>query len=574
MRADSYAGDMTDGSVRPVGTMGLLKLPFVFSQARLLESGRFISEAKLWGYKLTLADLQELNVLGLLVPFYRADDVPDAELVATPHADDQSKIARYAREGRIRDPAAEDPAVRAPHLRPNDASPNWWDGFLYGTWQLLGLKDALNERENWRAHADSLADAVEWTCTLRNEHIAMAALSARWFPQIIGQIRYSDGANRENLSAARYGMDSNARLAAASFPAERLLPVAEYLLSRAHTNDPMREWWGLIRHSDHSGWFKMRGGALEAIWQRLAAEVLLRAHDELAEAGELAPLRDPGTSGVWTPLMDRVGEQTYADGLERSLARVGLAPHPRVLLVVEGKTEVLHLRALLDELGIGAAHQVRLHEQGTSSDWPHELARSVVPRLGRVRRGHYDVESGTTALFVAMDAEGKHWGTAQTQTHYLRKLQDIVQSGVQAQGGTLTRAELDALVHVRTWGEHKYELANFTDDELYTALATLARARGYSVDAAALRNAVVYARTKKLDIEVVFRRMQWPLEKAALAEELVPVLIAKLDYDDDEQVNVPVIELAYDVHDLVDRLTGGGFHLESPATSEDAASDS
>lgn len=551
--------------------MGLLELPFGFSQARLLDSGRFLDEAKLWGYQLTLADLQELNELGLLIPFYRADDERKPEMVVPQHPGDHSAIARYAREGMVRDPAAEGRAVRWPHLRPEDATQDWWDGFLYGHWQLLGLRDALNGRVNWHVCADSLADAVEWTDGLRHEHIAMAALSTRWLPQIIGQIYYSDGANRESLSAARYGIDSKARLLAAAFPAERLLPVAEHLLSRAHANDPMREWWSLIRHSDHSGWFKMRGGALEAIWQRLAAEVLLRAHEEIAESGELAPLRDPEASRVWTPLLDRVGEQPYADGLERGLARVGLAPHPRVLLVVEGTTEMLHLRALLGELGIGAAHQVRLHEQGTSSDWPHELARSVVPRLGRVRRGHYDVDSGTTALVVAMDAEGKYWGTPQTQAAYLRKLKDIVQSGVQAQGGTLNQAELDALVHVRTWGQHKYELANFTDDELHAALTRLATAHGNHVDATALRDAIAHVREGKLDIKVVFDQMQWRLEKAALAEELLPVLVGKLDYDDDAQVNVPVIELVYDVHDLVSRFAGGSFHLESPAALEDTS---
>ncbi|WZH35546.1 MAG: hypothetical protein PIR02_12255 [Microbacterium enclense] len=550
-------------------TMKLLEIPFVFSQERLLESGRFIAEAKLWGYRLTLRDLQELNTLGLLVPFYRAADQQDASMVAAPHPKDYSRVARYAREGMIRDPATDDSSARWPHLRPENAGRDWWDGFLYGKWQLLGLKDALTGRENWRVRYEFVTDAAAWAQKLRNEQVAMAALSARWLPQIIGQISYSDGADRESLSAARYGSDSKTRLRAVSFPAEQLLPVAEHLLSRAHTNDPMREWWGLIRHSDHSGWFKLRGGALEAVWQRLAAEILLRAYEELAEAGELAPLRDPSAARVWTPLVDRVGAQPHADGLERSLARVGLAPHPRVLLVVEGKTEMLHLSALLQELGIGASHQVRLDEQGTSSDWPHELARSVVPRLGRVRGGHYDVDSGTTALVVAMDAEGRYWGTTESRALYLRKLQNVVQLGVQAQGGMLTQSELDALVHVRTWGQFKYELANFTDQELNDALVTVAVSGGYDVDAAELRDAIAHVRERKLDIKVVFDRMGWSLEKGALAELLLPVLIGKLDHDDSDQVNVPVIELAYDVHDLVKRFSRAGFHLEAPAESED-----
>jgi len=544
--------------------MRLLDLPFVFSQARLLESRQFIGKAKSWGYKLTLDDLQELNQLGLLVPFFRVDDVRDARYVASPHAEDWSKIARYAREGMVRDPAAEDASAIWPHLRPDDADADWWDGFLYGYWQLLGVKDALVGRENSVVWPSSLEGSIEWAERLRSEHIAMAALSARLLPRIIGRVTYSDGANRANLSAARFGIDSKSRLAAASFPADKLLPAAESLLSRAHTHDPMRQWWSLIRHSDHSGWFKMRDAALEAVWQRLAAEVLLRAHEELADAGEIKPLRDPEASRVWTPLLDRVGDHHYADGLERSLARVGLAPHPRVLLVVEGATEALHVHALLDELGIGGPHQVRIHKQGTSSDWPHELARSVIPRLGRVRGGHHEVESGVTALVVAMDAEGKYWGTPEKRAEHLGRLQGILRAGIEAQGGTLTQTELDSLVHVRTWGRYTYELANFADAELERALAQVGATRGYTAAPSALADAVAHVRGGELDIKVAFDRMRWPLEKGLLAEVLLPVLIAKFARDDDDdEANVPVIELAYDVRDLVARFAPGGFHLES-----------
>lgn len=345
------------------GAAAILDLPFAFSQVPLFSSRKFLDEAKLWDYRLTLEDLQELNGLRLLVPFYRADDEAIPELVARPHPDDYSTIARYAREGMIRDHAAEDPSLW-PHVRPADAHEDWWDGFFYSAWQLLGLRDALRERSICRIVPDTLSDGVDWSAKIREEHVALAALSARWFPRIIGQISYRDGADQENLSASRRGIDSRARLAVATFPAERLRPAAEHLLSRAHMYDPMPEWWDLIRHSDHKGWFRTRGGALEAIWQRLAAEVLLQAHEELAEAGDLQPLPDTEAAPrFWTPLLDRVGARAHTDGLERSLSRVSLNPHPRVLLVVEGETELLHVGALLEELGIGRQNQVRVDRQ-------------------------------------------------------------------------------------------------------------------------------------------------------------------------------------------------------------------
>ena len=87
----------------------------------------------------------------------------------------------------------------------------------------------------------------------------------------------------------------------------------------------------------------------------------------------------------------------------------------RVLLVLEGATEMLQFRALLDEFGIARPHQVRLDKQDASSDSSSQLARFVAPRLGRIRARHIDLESIPTALFVAMDAEGRYWRTLALQ---------------------------------------------------------------------------------------------------------------------------------------------------------------
>ncbi len=559
---------MTEPDQKAMSSLRLLSIPFVFSQVPLLTSRQFIDAAKRWDYRLSIDDLEEFNQSGLLVPFFRVDDAPETALVVEPHANDNSQVADYSRKGMLRDPALED-RTAAPHRRPADAPDRWWDGYFYGEWQLLGLKDALNARSNLKVVPEGQADYVDYAKRLRNEHLVVAALSARWFPRIVGQVTFRSGADEDALTSAQYGVDSATRMSQTALDAERLRPAAEFLLSRAHTYDPMREWWELIRHSDHSGWFKMRGGALEAIWQRISAEVLLLAHEEIAESGELEPLPDfTSNPRIWHPLLDRLGAQPHADGLERSLARVGLDPNPRVLLVLEGATEMLHLHALLDEFGIGRSHQVRLDKQDTSSDSPSQLARFVAPRLGRVRARHFDLESTPTALFVAMDAEGTYWRTPALQEKNLRKLQSIVQRQVEAQGGSLTKEELDLLVQVRTWGEHKYELANFTDDELETGFISVGMKLGITATAethTALRAGIEHARANKLDIEIVFSRLQWEVNKVALAEELLPMLIAKLEYDHEEDhQHPPVIQLAYDLYSLVQRLSHGSFHLQTP----------
>lgn len=398
----------------------------------------------------------------------------------------------------------------------------------------------------------------------------MAALSARFLPSIVGQVTYRDGAEREALLAARYDVDATARLVAAAFPVERLRSAAEFLLSRAHTYDPMREWWDLVRHSDASGWFRLRGGALEAVWQRIAAEVFLRAHEELTSLGTLDPLPETSDPHMWHPLQERIGLQPDSDGVHRSLARVGLSPEPSVVLVLEGQTEMVHAPALLDALGISKPQQVRVINQRTSSDRPNQLARYVAPRLGRVRGDRQLIEAGPTALVIAMDAEGRYWGTPEARERHLRELRGTVRQEVAVQGGTITDHELEILVQLHTWGDQKYELANFTDEELETAIAQVLRAnpdaaRSEAAWAPRLRADIEYAREGMLDIGVVFGRIQQQVSKVELAEVLLPVLIAKLEHESaPEHVHPPVLDLVYDLARLVNRLSGGGYSLETP----------
>lgn len=563
----------------PPSTLPVLDIPFTFSQVPPLSSGQFRDEARTqWDQRISIDDLEQLHRLGLLVPLYRADDDREPESLPAPHKDDYSKIAKYAREGMIRDPQGEDASLW-PHRRPDNAGDTWWDGFFYSQWQLLGLRDALQQRENLRIVADDPRIVAEederyrtFAARQRHEHLALAALSARFFPSIVGRVTYRDGAERETLLAARYEVDATARLAAAGFPAERLRPTAEFLLSRAHTHDPMRDWWDLVRHSDASGWFRLRGGALEAVWQRIAAEVLLRAHEELASLGTLDPLPETSDPHMWHPLQERIGLRPDSDGIHRSLARVGLSPEPCVVLVLEGQTEMVHVPALLDALGISKPQQVRVINQRTSSDRPNQLARYVAPRLGRVLGDSQLIEAGPTALVVAMDAEGPIWGTPEARDRHLRELRGIVRQEVAEQGGTLTEHELETLVQLHTWGDQKYELANFTDEELETSIAQVLRANPEAVRSEAdwasrLRTDIEYARERGLDVGVVFQRIQQQVSKVELAEALMPVLLAKLEHESTpDHVHPPVLDLAYDLVALVSQLSGGGYSLETPVT--------
>jgi len=561
-------------------TLWLLDQPFSATQVHLLTPSQFRDQAKDWGYRLTIGDLQELNRSDLLVPLLVAVDEVDETLRIDGHPADVSTPIRFAREGRIRDPAVIAPDERPPHLRPLNAPDRWTDGYFYSQWQLLQLTDAVRERRNRSIVPESTTDASYFSA-IRTEHLALALLGTRYFPSIIGQISISNGAEWESVAAARQDLNLLETLRRAGLVTGRLQRSAEYFLARAHTNDPLREWWDLVRHSDHSGWFRLRDGALEAIWQRIAAEVFLRAHEDLSDQGEIPPLpTPPAAPAAWTSLHDRIGEQPHADGIERALSRLSLSPHPRVVLVLEGATEVIHLKVLLAELGIDRRQQVRIIEQGTSSDWPHELAQFVAPTLGRVLGDRQLIERGPIALVVAMDQEGTVWGSEETRVLKTRQLREIVRAQVESQGGTLTQNELEVLVQTRTWGDQKYELANFTDEELERGIWSIGVAHGeVRVDdlatLARLRESISYARGRALDIKVAFDRLQWHARKPELAKVLAPVLVEKLAHadDDDDHEHSPVIQLAYDLYELVSLLSGGGYSLETPIPRVDVQAD-
>ncbi|WP_280664376.1 MULTISPECIES: hypothetical protein [unclassified Kitasatospora] len=343
--------------------------------------------------------------------------------------------------------------------------------------------------------------------------------------------------------------------------------------------DPLKAWLPLLRHASYTGWSELRGVPLDCMWHRIAAEILLRAHEDLAATGQLASLPDISGLNAWTPLHDRLSARhDDAESLERALGSFGLSPHPRVLLLVEGETELYHIPRLLAEFGLGRTEHVRVQRTKGSKISPLLIARyNISPRIGRRLQSCWLLDATPTALVVAMDAENK-WATEARRSDETRKLQNAIREEVQWQGADISQEDLDFLVRVRVWGEDKYELANFTDDELVPQIRTIAerKERGAERDSweQELRAHLSEAREKHQDIKIPLGKMRLGDPKVELAQLLWPVLLAKCERQlADGEIITPVLEVIQEVREVVTRLSASGYALKVPAHYDQGPSD-
>jgi hypothetical protein len=330
----------------------------------------------------------------------------------------------------------------------------------------------------------------------------------------------------------------------------------------------MQKWLPLIRHASHTAWSKLRGEPLDCHWLRVAAEVLLLTYEDLAASGQLEPLPDISGSTWWTALHDRLGRTgSHVEPLERVLGQFGLSPHPRVLILVEGETELNHLPNLLAQFGLDRPEQVRVQQTEGSSVNPRLLARYVItPRIGQKLGDTWQLRATPTALVIAMDPEGL-WATSEKRDLQSKRIMQAIREEVERQDGKIGDTDLDVLVDIRVWDEQlSYELANFSDDELVPVIARLAT--GPLAANAASDAWQEECRHKLQDIRqqehANIDRVIGPLRitKPVLAEALWPTLLAKCEGElERDQVMTPVLRIALEAQRLFTQLSGAGYVL-------------
>lgn len=332
----------------------LLDLDLVFSQQSLLTVSRFQNECGRRGLSLADGHLEAFHRPGILIPLYRL-----AKDVRTDG--DELRAARSA--GRLHDPRAE-PQRPWQRYRRTFGDYNFRSSeFLYSPYQLLLVQQLRSLLPRIRVRRLTQQDfrfrlkLPESVQPFVQPHVAhnaelvvvLTALETMYRPGIIGRISLPGYANRSAWSQYKQGFDPVAILGWLGWQAEQVRDTAERLLSMAHSVDPLRDWRELVRLAHPTKWEKLRGDALVAHDHRMAAEILLRFYEDLVQVGAAAPLEEPPKLW-WHALKERL--HTDRGELDAVLMEFGLSPHPAVVLVLEGATEMKLMPRVMDMLDI------------------------------------------------------------------------------------------------------------------------------------------------------------------------------------------------------------------------------
>lgn len=559
--------------------------PWALSQNQPLDTAAFIDEAKKRGFQLDISTLRELYRYRLLIPFveltYRrvrepAKPIePESPLGGTHLVD--LKSARDV--GRLRDLSTVPfrPRLSLALSRKSWTSPA--SGVLYSPYQLLTLpelKAVLAER-TYRKHGKGtiarlpmptnpvLLDRIE---RLRKMAIVLTAIEARYLPNLDPEwVQLSNVADVADWEAYRSSFDPVQTQEWLAYPPAQVRQGAEWLLHRAYQTDPVgADWSRIMRRAPAKSRQYLKDAALLALGDRIAAEILLRFYEDLARRGQAEPLPNLSHAMGWHPLHERLSN--HPDTLDEDLIRLGISPHPRVVLALEGDTETYHAPRIWQALEYPDAPELMrlLKLGGTSRDLTKIAALTAAPLVSEKAPGvnAWNLIKPYTRLFLAVDPDEPFTTPAKVEAER-SKILDEIRDVLHAQGVTRPKEqELNELIEIRTWQEPCYEFANFTDDELAEGIIRAhPTIEGWTKDQ--LIEALGDWRARKADIKRVWESGRWvgqsnqpsgrwesEVSKVKLAVALWPTLEQKI-----EQMKVdasapvpPIVQVISDAYHL------------------------
>ncbi len=334
----------------------------------------------------------------------------------------------------------------------------------------------------------------------RNLTTALVALEAAYLPRIERGIIHLTNARTEEWDVFAEQFDPGGTLASIGWQPDDLLHAADGLLLLLGRSDPLtREWSELVRRAPQRTWDQLRGDALVAIEKRVAAEVLLRCYEDLAQRGVVPALQT--RTDAFHHERERVSFRRVP--LDANLSSLGISPHPGVVLVVEGEAEEVIVPRVRDHIRIPDEAQVirSVVLRGVGHDLTKLAAFACAPMVDRPQGDGWLLVKPPTHLLVVVDPD-RPFDTPEGVEGERQKIVDEMVAVVRAQGVDPNRDDLESLVEVSTWNERCFEFEHFSDSELAEAvLAVHADCNG--LDQMGLERALAMQRTWSGDRERV-----------------------------------------------------------------------
>lgn len=415
----------TAGQSGLVSSVVVAGMPWSFTQRHPLDSEEFIREAKRRGVDLDASTLRELYRHGVLSPFlvirHRRVTESVQPIVGEPSGCSTRllQLRDALGAGTLQDPASVPFMPRLPFERNGQRSPWWWNGLLYSRYQLVMLPRLRPLLQHRRRHLRNRRLAtrlpvpdrhyLESLTVFRRVAVVLTALEARYLPTLDDEWLRLTNVEPNEWKTYRASFDPVAASRALGYPADQAQQDAEHLLLEAHRIDPLGGSWGkLVRRTPPDKWKDLHGEALLAMELREAAEILLRFYEGLADHGAAEPL-SALTGIMWHPLRDRLSNREPT--LDELLSNLGISPHPRVVLAVEGESEMEHVPRVWEVLGYPRAPDLirALKLGGVDRNLEKVAALAAAPLVSKQDLdGRYrQLIKPPTRLMIAVDPEGK-----------------------------------------------------------------------------------------------------------------------------------------------------------------------
>jgi hypothetical protein len=531
-----------------IATSGLVDLPFAFTQRALLRPDQFSRELATRGLTVSESGLEQLHRARVLVPFLRVwrdarrvrrafqRDDPWAWEIAHWEPTSPSDLAQAQAAGRISDPASER------FLPPRQRIANVGEGkhqisaYLYSQSQMTVLpvlQEVLPHIVYETRHREVTAKLsgrrwlreiwLEQLRSLRETAVAVCALEAAYYPGIVGRARFEHLSDFDAYDAWRRKAKVRAAMTLLGVKAAWFANTGNALLAAAARRDPLGRWAELLGHADPEVWTELKGDARIALDLRIAAEVLLRYHEDLVKARQakkLAPARR-------RRYVISEGRLLPHRTLDETLTDLGLSPHPRLVLVVEGDTELLLVPRVMRHFEMRIEDDAILIQsaEGVNKDLA-ALMGFVAPRVATEEDGRYlELTRPPTRVLAVLDPEGPASTPESREELRIRWRERIMRALPHEYRTDAVRDQINLLVEVATWNKRgeSFEFAHFTDRQIASAIVALPGHRR-TKSVAEVAPLIASLRDKHANLASAVPRRS----KVALAQELWPILERKL----------------------------------------------